>query len=219
MNMLDIKNFNTDVIFLESANYGKEFFCIDNISEICEDDKSKTKLIKTVEKYVRSSIEYKKWLTFLKGTLSIDFQCYHTGNLPSMCSLEIHHHPYTLFQLVDIMILNMQDELYTIFDLAKNVMKLHFMNLVGFVPLCISSHENYHAQILDIPIEVCEGNWRNLEKVLHIPEYIASDIKRKISITFNNARSKDEWKVKGGLYRLDKIAEPEIKHIDTSEWS
>jgi hypothetical protein len=135
-----------------------------------------------------------------------------------MCSLEIHHHPYTLFQLVDISMYNMQDQLYTIFDLAKNVMKLHFMNLVGFVPLCISSHENYHNQILDIPIEVCEGNWKDLESVLNIPEYIESDVKRKSAITFENARSKDEWKVHGGLYRLDKTVEPEIKRVDTSEW-
>lgn len=206
-------------VILESANYGKEYFCFVDQDILEDDEKAKTKFIKNVEKTVRSSSEYKKWLNFLKSTLSIDLQCYHSGNLPNMCSLEIHHHPYTLFQLVDITMYNMQDELYTIFDLAKNVMKLHFMNLVGFVPLCISSHENYHAQILDIPIEVCEGNWRNLDKVLHIPEYIVADTKRKIAITFENARSKDEWKVKGGLYKLDRIVEPEIKHIDTSEWS
>lgn len=206
-------------VVLESANYGKEYFCFVDTDILEDDDKAKTKFIKNVEKTVRSSSEYKKWLNFLKSTLSIDLQCYHSGNLPSMCSLEIHHHPYTLFQLVDITMYNMQDEMYTIFDLAKNVMKLHFMNLVGFVPLCISSHENYHAQILDIPIEVCEGNWRKLDQVLHIPEYIMADIKRKMAITFENARSRDEWKVKGGLYRLDRTIEPEIKHIDTSEWS
>ena len=206
------------LVSLESANYGKEYFCFVDQDIFEDDEKAKTKFIRNVEKTVRSSAEYKKWLNFLKSTLSIDLQCYHTGNLPGMCSLEIHHHPYTLFQLVDISMYNMQDQLYTIFDLAKNVMKLHFMNLVGFVPLCISSHENYHNQILDIPIEVCEGNWKNLESVLHIPEYIESDVKRKSAITFENARSKDEWKVHGGLYRLDKTVEPEIKHVDTSEW-
>ena len=204
---------------LESANYGKEYFCFADADIFEDDEKAKTKFIKSVEKTVRSSMEYKKWLTFLKSTLSIDLQCYHTGNLPGMCSLEIHHHPYTLFQLVDIAMYNMQDELYTVFDLAKNVMKLHFMNLVGFVPLCISSHENYHNQILDIPIEVCEGNWNDLYQVVNIPEYITTDIKRKVAVTFDNARSKDEWKVHGGLYRLSKATDTEIKHIDTSEWS
>ena len=204
---------------LESPNYGTEYFCFVDQDILDDDDKAKTKFIKNVEKTVRSSVEYKKWLTFLKSTLSVDLSCYHTGNLPNMCSLEIHHHPYTLFQLVDICMYNMQDELYTVFDLAKNVMKLHFMNMVGFVPLCISSHENYHSQILDIPIEVCEGGWMNLENMLHIPENIVEDVKRKRSITFETARSKDEWKIHGGLYKLDRSKDIEIKHIDTSEWS
>ena len=145
--------------------------------------------------------------------------CYHTGNLPTMCSLEIHHHPYTLYSLVEIAMFNMQGEVYTVFDLAKNVMKLHFMNLVGFVPLCISSHENYHNLILDIPIEVCEGNWKELDHYFNIPDHIVDDIKAKSAITFNNARSSNEWKVRGNLYILDKDDSNTIKKVDTSEWS
>ena len=101
----------------------------------------------------------------------------------------------------------------------KNVMKLHFMNLVGFVPLCISSHENYHSQILDIPIDVCEGGWKDLDHYFYIPEHISDDIKRKAGITFSTARSKDEWKVRGNLFQLNKNTTLDIKQIDTSDWS
>lgn len=204
---------------LESSTYGTEYFCLMDLDELEEDERGKTKFIRNVEKYIRSSNEYKRWLTFVKGTLGSDLMCYHTGNLPTMCSLEIHHHPYTLYSLVEIAMFNMQGEVYTVFDLAKNVMKLHFMNLVGFVPLCISSHENYHNQILDIPIEVCEGNWKELDHYFNIPDHIVDDIKAKSAITFNNARSSNEWKVRGNLYILDKDDSNTIKKVDTSEWS
>lgn len=204
---------------LESATYGTEYFCLMDLDEIEEDERSLTKFIRNVEKYVRSSNEYKRWLTFVKGTLGSDLMCYHTGNLPTMCSLEIHHHPYTLYNLVEIAMYNMRDEVYTVFDLSKNVMKLHFMNLVGFVPLCISSHENYHSQILDIPIEVCEGDWKNLDHYFYIPEHISDDIKRKAGITFSTARSKDEWKVRGNQFQLNKNVSLDIKQVDTSDWS
>ena len=203
---------------LESSTYGTEYFCLMDLEEIEEDERSLSKFIRNIEKYVRASTEYKRWLTFVKGTLGVNLQCYHTGNLPTMCSLEIHHHPYTLYNLVEIVMYNMNDEVYTAFDLAKNVMKLHFMNFVGFVPLCISSHENYHSQILDIPIEVCEGDWKNLDHYFNVPEHIVDDIKRKSAITFSNARSKDEWKVRGNLYVVSKDIESEIRKIDTSEW-
>ena len=212
-------NKEDSAVKLESSSYGTEYFCLMDLEELEDDERSKSKFIRNIEKYIRSSNEYKRWLSFVKGTLGSDLQCYHTGNLPTMCSLEIHHHPYTLYELVEIAMYNMNDGIYTAFDLSKNVMKLHFMNLVGFVPLCISSHENYHSQILDIPIEVCEGCWKDLGNYFDIPEHIRDDIKHKAGITFSNARSKDEWVVRGNLYILNKDKPVTIKKIDTSDWS
>ena len=62
---------------LESATYGTEYFCLMDLDEIEEDERSLTKFIRNVEKYVRSSNEYKRWLTFVKGTLGSDLMCYH----------------------------------------------------------------------------------------------------------------------------------------------
>lgn len=186
---------NLENIKLASANFGEEPFLAEAFLDDEMTKKRASYIKKEIEPLIRKSREYKRWLFFVKSVMSIDFQCYHTGDPESICSIEVHHHPYTLFDLSDIVLKNMKH--YTTFDIAKTVMQLHFMNLVGFIPLCKSSHERYHNKALDIPIELCEGNWRHLENVLPIPDRIASEIEFKKKITLDNV--KEKWVVTAPL--------------------
>lgn len=220
MQITALKNLplNSDVV-LSSANYGEQPFLAEDFFD--EDDvKGRRKFIqREIEPLVRKSLEYKHWINFIKSTISIDFQCYHTGAMSETCTIHIHHHPYTLYDIVDIILSNSKN--YTSFDLAETVMKMHFMNLVGFVPLCETSHELYHSQIIDIPIELVEGNWKDLEKYFEIPDRISSKICDKSNVTLETCNSK--WAVDHtGYYTVNAENVTEeliVKHVDRTGWN
>ena len=217
------ESFDNDIVKLSSASYGVEPFLAEDFFNIQDsgdeddpgEDKTRVRFIRQIEKTIRGSYEYKKWLQFIKGTLGSDLQCYHTGNIPDVCSIEMHHHPYTLYNLVDIMLRNSDND-FSSLTIANRVMKLHFMNLVGFIPLCVSSHEMYHSNVLEIPIDLVEGNWHLLERKLDIPEDILDNINSKASLSLSNVRSK--WFLDHKLFSLSEAKPVNIKNVDRSGW-
>lgn len=205
-------------VVLVASNYGTaSFLYTDDSDDGKAEDAIRSKFIrKELEGMIRRSKEYKFWTSFIRASLSVDFQCYHTGAIPSMCTIEIHHYPYTLYDLCNIVMMNCSD--FTTFDIAKMVMKLHYMNLVGFVPLCSTSHETFHSGLLEIPINIVEGNWRDLPKYIDVPDKLLEKIEEKKEITFENCP--EEWVVKKPMYLLDNqtVTEPEPRHVDLKEW-
>ena len=68
-------------------------------------EKDKIKFIKTVEKLVRASLEYRNYIDFLKENVGLDscifFQKITAGsNSKKRIKIEIHHEPLTLFDIV-----------------------------------------------------------------------------------------------------------------------
>lgn len=122
---------------------------------------------------VRTSSEYKKWLNFIHGVLGFNFKCYKSGDLSGMCSIEVHHHPITLYNLVSIAIDNTQS--FDTFTIGDQVIKWHFQMYVGFIPLNKTNHEMFHNRILNLPIELVEGKYDEfLNSGLVVSEYITS---------------------------------------------
>jgi len=121
------------------------------------------KFVKSVERLVRGSMEYKEWVTYLKNELNIQ-ECEITHERDSECSIEIHHHPISLYNICSIVLDTVMEnkEKFSTFDIAQIVISLHFMNKVGYVPLLKSIHEKYHNGFLLIPIELCHGQWKEI---------------------------------------------------------
>lgn len=139
--------------YLDYPSYGTEPFFLDDFLT----DKDANAFKKSVERLVRTSPEYKRWIEFVHGVLGIQYKCYQTGETNNACSIELHHHPFTLYDIVSIVLEN--TEVISSFSVASEVMALHYKNLVGFVPLCSTSHEKYHNRAICIPMEVVEGRW------------------------------------------------------------
>ena len=66
---------------------------------------SKTKFIKNVERVVRGSLEYKKYIGFLRNNLNLTkcrfLENVDTANLKKT-HIEMHHYPFTLYDIVEI---------------------------------------------------------------------------------------------------------------------
>lgn len=124
-----------------------------------DDHASTKKFIKSVEKSVRTSREYSKYLSYLtdKGlTNDVVF-----GNINNEdATTEFHHYPFTLYDLTEIMLNYCLKEKIKITSLvlAEKVMKLHYDNLVGLVKLSKTAHELTHAGELFIPMKSIFGD-------------------------------------------------------------
>ena len=134
-----------------------------------------TKCIKQLEKVVRDSLEYDEWQRTAKWndvnsiTCPICDENYEENN--SKC--ETHHHPVTLFNIVDEILENhikenVLDE-KTGFKIAEEVMQKHFNNEVKYINLCVHCHKKYH-----------NGHLKVNEKINSIFNALAEEGKKKL---------------------------------------
>lgn len=151
--------------------------------------KQREKLIKTIERMVRSSMEYKDYIAFLKEKMDMT-QCayfHNVGGKQKRGFIEIHHEPFNLYTLTDIVITKQEQEKGYISELevAEEVMYLHYTNRVGLIPLSVTVHELVHAGKIIIPLDCVYGNFVKFTRDYF--EYISDGtkelIKEKIELT------------------------------------
>lgn len=127
--------------------------------------------VKSVEKTVRNSQEYRLWTKYIIEHLGHSY-CALTNENIGECPLEIHHHPITLYTIVKGVVnkfLSTEAEFST-FDAASEVIKIHFQNKVGYIVLISSLHAKYHSGFLNIPIELVMGSYKNILTDYNIDE-------------------------------------------------
>ena len=136
--------------------------------------KKRNSFIKRVERIVRGSMEYRDYIKFCKEHIGLD-KCIFFKNVSSdkgkrkRISIELHHDPITLYDIVAAVLLRYEDEGRTINDLliADEVIELHYANKVGLVPLSITAHQMVHSDVstkLIIPINCIYGNYAEFLK-------------------------------------------------------
>lgn len=155
-------------------------------------EKDKIKFIKTTERLIRSSMEYRDYISFLKENIGLDsclfFQKITAGSKSKKVKIELHHEPLTLFDIVNIVLTKYQEEGLEIdaLDISDEVMDIHYRNLVGLVPLSKTAHEMVHNSTkLFVPINMCYGNYSEFLKEYdsYISDEIYDKIERKINQT------------------------------------
>lgn len=124
-------------------------------------EKEMDNYIKYIEKLVRSSLEYRSYIWTLKNEFDIN-RCKFLSNIDiekTKVSLEFHHYPFTLYDIVYLTIIdrinrqgNFESEVTDSFMLAEDIVKLHYENKVGLVPLTKTVHELVHNGLLFIPL-------------------------------------------------------------------
>ena len=129
------------------------------------DDKDFEKYKQDIEKLVRISYEYRHLISFLKyvdGMNACAFLSNVSTDVQSHISIEHHHSPFTLYDIVSTVINKRRsnNESLEFYDVAYEVAYLHYLGLVGLVPVCTTVHELIHNMYLFVPTFIVRGNYK-----------------------------------------------------------
>lgn len=132
-------------------------------------DKDKIKRIKEIEKIVRSSMEYRQYISFLRDKMDMD-RCRYFKKVSNennrKISIEIHHEPFSLFDITQT-VLNKyiyNDLDINVLKISEEIMKIHYQNMVGLIPLSVTVHELVHRGDIFIPLQETYGNFKEFIK-------------------------------------------------------
>lgn len=128
--------------------------------------KDKDKFIKRIERVIRSSMEYRDYIAYLKEYVNMN-QCAFFNNVENAqgnrVRIEIHHEPLTLYDIVKVVVNKYIQEAIPLNKLyiADEVMNLHYTNQVGLIPLSKSVHQIVHnSNDIIIPLHMVYGNYK-----------------------------------------------------------
>jgi len=115
-------------------------------AECIEEEKPYTKFIKQIERLARTSNEMRKLIKYLNEELDMDKCAILSGVNSGNAKIEVHHYPFTLYDLCDIIIQNRlsMNKSFSTVDVAQELVEIHYLKLVGLVPLSKSVHELAH---------------------------------------------------------------------------
>jgi len=156
----------SDIIVKQANNLESDLIVSNNFRsleywlEYVEDEKEFNNLVKKIVRLVRGSKEYREYTKFLVTDLNIN-TCSLLKNVNiENASIEIHHYPFTIFDIVKIVIqhhlVNRKD--FSTISIAEKVCELHYLNKVGLVPLSKTVHELYHNGKIFIDLSHVFGN-------------------------------------------------------------
>lgn len=195
--------------------------------------KNRDKFIKRVERLIRSSLEYRDLMFYLKENMDFN-QCsffIHVENGNGIkARIEIHHEPFTLYDIVDTVLTKFEQEGRPINDMyiADEAMELHYRNMVGLIPLSKTIHEVVHSSYkegtnkLFIPMHLVYGNFR--EFIKEYGEYINDSIYERYKFkidsskglteeSFNAIMTEFEYLEVGGNEQLQKFEDESDENI------
>lgn len=177
------------------------------------DDKDFKHYINDIERICRTSREYRKYIKFIRENMNMN-QCSFLENVNNIdtfkIKIEIHHEPFSLFDLVMIVYNKrlrcgeeLDDEL-----VAKEVMLLHYNLLVGLIPLSETVHELVHNNYLFVPMDKVFGNVDIFYNLYY--DFIPPDMKDLYDTIKNYSENYDESLQRGVLQK-------KYIYIDTSD--
>lgn len=187
-------------------------FYFDNFS----DTKAIKKFIKSIERQIRSSNEYKDYIHHLNATIGLD-RCSVFGNITEEdeVTLEFHHYPFTLYDIVEIVINDKvkKGEKFTSFDISQTVLDLHAKNLIGLVKLSKTAHELIHAGQIFVKLDSVFGKVNDF-----IEEFQQTDsIPAEIIENYNKLIEMNEMDFKNyAIYIKNSVPELQLE-IDEEE--
>lgn len=171
------------------------------------DEKDFKKYMKDIEKCVRSSMEYRAMVNFIRENMNMD-KCAFYENVTNKESfkirIELHHHPFTLYDICYIVFkkrLSYHEDI-DIEDISEEVMFIHYNTLVGLIPLSQTVHELVHNKYLFIPIDRVYGNWEDFYNMYFpfMEESMIELVKENIERSKNYVETPEELAILGKKY-------------------
>ena len=161
-----------------------------------ETTKQRRRLINEIKKAIRSSMEYRDYVQYLKEYVDMDSCAFfqkvtsnpQDNNENRKVKIEIHHEPFTLEDYVSVVLDKYIAEGLPIdaLDIAEEVMELHYNNEVGLIPLSKTIHQIVHKSgKIPIPIYMCSGAYTKFirEYEPYIDDDLMDKLKRKVEQT------------------------------------
>lgn len=177
-----------------------------------ENESEYMKFVKNCEKLIRNSLEYRDWRNYIVEVLKVN-TCALTEENIDECSIHIHHHIFSLHQIVKAVINKklQNEEPFCSFDICTEVIELHYKNYVGFIPLVETLHEKLHNGHLEIPMKLVYGDYKSLmeEYLKYLDDGDVENIMKKLSINEDNATSVN-WK-KNNYPGIEETKECQLK--------
>ena len=137
------------------------------------DPKGFKRYISDIENMVRNSFEYKWFIEELKTNHGMN-QCSFFENVSSedgsrKVRIEIHHEPFTLYDIVMTVYKKRQamgQDIRPAF-VANEVMWLHYMGFVALIPLSYTIHQMVHNSYLFIPMDKVRGSYKTFRDMYY----------------------------------------------------
>lgn len=187
-------------------------------------DKEKKKFVSRIERIVRSSMEYKDYIAYLKDYMDMT-KCAFFNNVTNTdhrkVRIEIHHEPFTLMDITVTVLTKWINEGIPLNDLliADEIMSIHFTNRVGLIPLSQTVHEVVHNNSnVVIPLYLVYGNYKDFVAEYHdyFSDELMEKIERKIEMTkmlrsssFEIFNTEFEYIDVDGFQLIEKIGSPD----------
>ena len=197
-----IKNYNTDS---EYTTVPMEELCIPRASYVLTNNRDKVKFIKTCEILVRTSLEYRDLIDYLRTKMGMNFcSFFHNVSKDSFkktrIRIEIHHEPFTLYDIVSI-VLNKHleekkpEERIEMLDIAEEVMGLHYDGYVGLLPLSETVHELVHSGKLFVPLQFIDEGFNTFYTAYkkYIDDALKPMLVAKVALSKQFAENPDEF--------------------------
>jgi hypothetical protein len=187
--VLEVKSTVTEDDNIELAGNNSYYVERYYLSGFISDSAYKT-FIKGVERAVRKSPEYTKYLGELRR-LGLYRDTFQANINDENATIEFHHYPFTLYDIAvivtDACLTNKMP--ISTFLVAGIIMDLHYKHRVGLVPLCLTNHQLAHSGKLFISLDKIFGYYN--EFVEDYKDYIPIDIKDKYNkiIELSNANT------------------------------
>lgn len=163
-----------------------------SVLDLDENQKSRTKFIQTIEAFVRTSFEYKNYISYLKTEANLTY-CSLMGSISEEVlgdlSIEIHHYPFTLYDIVDTVLSKQicENLPFTRMSIANEVMELHYSMKVGMVPLTLTAHQLAHTGSILINPKHVFGDFNALMKDYRI--YMSDEVKERFNFHINSTKN------------------------------
>lgn len=157
-------------------------------------DRDKVKQVKGIERIVRGSQEYKQYVAFLRKEVDMTMCSYFTNISKkdgAKVSIEIHHEPFTLFDITLIVLEKWMAEGMKINPIliAEEVMRLHYQGKVGLIPLSLTVHDLVHEGKIFIPLQNVYGDF--ISFLEEYEPYITQDLQDILEIKLKMSKDVD----------------------------
>lgn len=164
-------------------------YCVD-----IDTDKQRIKFIKRIEGIIRSSMEYRDYVAYCKENLDMN-SCAFLSNVcqekgRKRISIELHHEPFTLMDIVWTVVNKYEAEGLPYNDLiiSDEVLEMHYANIVGLIPLSKTMHQMVHnSNKIKIPLYLVYGQYS--EFVEKYGQYMEPDLLDKLEKKINYTKN------------------------------